>query len=70
MDYVEPKMIQSPYTGKLVKPQLKVHDMGDRIITEAWWYCPDSGQFITKGVVSEKAKDTGKEDKAPKEKHD
>ena len=66
MDYVEPKMIRSPYTGKLCKPQIKVRDDGNTCITEAWWYCPDSGQFITKGVVSE---ETSKPKKSHK-KHD
>jgi len=58
MDYVEAKKIRSPYTGDWVAPRLKVLDYADEVVTEAWWYCPDSGQFITKGVVKREPKHT------------
>ena len=51
MNYVQPKRIPSPWTGTLSSPQIKERDYGDYILKEAWWYCPDSGQFITKGIV-------------------
>ena len=41
MDNVTSKKVQSPWTGS----------WSTEIITEAWWYCPDTGQFITKGIV-------------------
>lgn len=57
MDLVQPRKIASPYTGELVAPQLKVRDYGNEIITEAWWYCPATGQFIQKGVVKVEPKE-------------
>ena len=56
MDIVEPKKIQSPWTGSWSQPKIKVRDYGDEIVTEAWWYCPDLGKFITKGVVKREPK--------------
>ena len=56
MDVVQPKKIASPWTGSWSTPEIKVRDYGDEIVTEAWWYCPDSGQFITKGVVKREPK--------------
>ena len=58
MENVEAKKIQSPWSGAWVTPKIKVRDYGDEIVTEAWWYCPDSGNFITKGVIKREAKDT------------
>tara|TARA_R110002020_G_scaffold41913_1_gene123162 strand:+ start:775 stop:969 length:195 start_codon:yes stop_codon:yes gene_type:complete len=57
MDYVQAKKIVSPYSGSPSSPKIFEKDYGDRIVTEAWWYCPDSGQFITKGIVKEVMKD-------------
>tara|TARA_R110000751_G_scaffold32630_4_gene81895 strand:+ start:2653 stop:2847 length:195 start_codon:yes stop_codon:yes gene_type:complete len=57
MDFVTPKKITSPYSGALSSPKIFERDYGDRILTEAWWYCPTSGLFITKGVVKEVVKD-------------
>ena len=51
MDFVQPKRIQSPWSGEQCTPKLKVLDNGDKIVTEAYWYCPTTGQFITKGIV-------------------
>ena len=51
MDNVTTKKVQSPWTGSWSTPKIKVRNYGTEIITEAWWYCPDTGQFITKGVV-------------------
>ena len=51
MDLVQPKRIVSPWTGNLSTPKIKVQKCRNEIVHEAWWYCPDSGKFITKGVV-------------------
>lgn len=56
MQYVTPKQIMSPYSGAWVKPQLREVDHGDKIVVEAWWYCPSSGEFMQKGIVSERPK--------------
>lgn len=52
MDYVNPQPIRSPYTGDLVKPRLRSREYLGKIYTEAHWICPNSGQFIRKGLVS------------------
>lgn len=52
MDFVQPINIASPVTGALCKPRVMKFQRGDKIYEEAHWYCPDSGQFIRKGVVS------------------
>ena len=52
MDKVTPKKIVSPYSGQWCSPKIIDRDYGDRIVREAHWYCPASGQFITKGFVS------------------
>lgn len=48
---VEPKIITSPITGNPIRPQLRQRQSGKLIYTEAYWYCPDSGSFVKKGVV-------------------
>ena len=48
---VEPKIITSPVTGNPIRPQLRQRQSGKHIYTEAYWYCPDSGVFVKKGVV-------------------
>ena len=57
MDYVQPKKITSPYSGVPCAPKIFEKDYGDRIVTEAWWYCSTTGQFITKGIVKEAIKE-------------
>ena len=57
MDLVQPRKIESPWTGEQCLPQIKVRDYGDQLITEAWWYCPTTGQFIGKGVVKVEPKE-------------
>jgi hypothetical protein len=59
MDYVTPKRIMSPFSGEFSTPKLREVDYGDRIVTEAQWYCPRTGQFITKGTVKVEMKDQG-----------
>jgi hypothetical protein len=56
MDYVVLKKIESPFSGEMCTPKTKILDYGDRIITEAWWYCPRTGKFVLKGVVSDEPK--------------
>ena len=51
MDKVTPKKIVSPYSGEWSTPKIINREYPDRTIREAHWYCPSSGQFITKGVV-------------------
>lgn len=52
MDFVQPKVIASPITGSPSRPRIHTINRGGKVYTEAHWYCPDSGQFIMKGVVS------------------
>lgn len=52
MNFVEPKNIASPITGSLCRPRIVTTTRGNKIYEEAHWYCPDSGQFIMKGVIS------------------
>ena len=51
MNYVRPINIMSPYTGELVRPKIVTTERGNKIYTEAQWYCPNSGQFIRKGLI-------------------
>ena len=51
MDFVTPKKIASPWSGSMSVPKIKVYTHKNEIVHEAWWYCPDSGKFITKGVI-------------------
>ena len=51
MDYVTPKMIMSQYSGRMVKPKIVERDYPDRVVVEAIWTCPSSGEFIQKGIV-------------------
>lgn len=48
---VQPIIIASPVTGSPCKPQLRTRESDGKIYTEAYWYCPDSGSFVKKGVV-------------------
>lgn len=41
----------SPFCGEFSTPKLKTLIYGDKMITEAHWYCPRTGKFITKGTV-------------------
>lgn len=49
---VQPKIIQSPFSGSPIRPQLRDRESNGKIYTEAHWICPDSGRFVQKGVVS------------------
>jgi len=51
MDKVTPKKIVSPWTGDWSTPKIITREYKDCIVKEAHWYCPSTGQFITKGVV-------------------
>lgn len=48
---VQPKIINSPYSGSPIRPQLRDRESDGKIYTEAYWYCPDSGRFVQKGIV-------------------
>jgi len=52
MNIVRPVNIASPIIGASCKPKLVVTERAGKIYTEAHWYCPDSGQFIRKGLIS------------------
>lgn len=65
--YVTVKNIASPVTGSLSKPQIKSYESGGKIYEEAYWYCPDSGKFITKGIVSVKDKSVRSAHRRPEE---
>jgi len=41
----------SPWTGDLIKPRLKTREYMGKIYTEAHWICPNTGQFVRKGMV-------------------
>ena len=56
MDYVDPKKIMSPFSGEWCTPKIKQFEYSDKVVTEAWWYCPSSGEFMQKGIVSEHPK--------------
>lgn len=62
-NFVQPKKIMSPFSGEWSAPQLKKLDYGDKIVTEAYWYCPKTGAFISKGVVSVEPKQAPTKDK-------
>ena len=52
--FVQPKTIQSPYTGEYIKPKIRTYDdtYKNKRYTEAQWICPTSGNYIKKGIVS------------------
>ena len=52
MHYVQPKIIASPVTGSPIRPRIKETTRAGKIYKEAYWYCPDTGQFVQKGLVS------------------
>ena len=52
MNTVRPINISSPITGSVCRPKIITTQRGDKVYTEAHWYCPDSGQFIRKGLIS------------------
>tara|TARA_R100000152_G_C6735365_1_gene159582 strand:- start:497 stop:682 length:186 start_codon:yes stop_codon:yes gene_type:complete len=61
MDFVQPKQIMSPYSGRMVTPRIVEHDRGDEIHVEAQWYCPSSGEFLQKGLVEIRQKQAPEE---------
>jgi hypothetical protein len=52
MDYIQPKIIQSPISGEPVKPRLRTYIRNQQEIVEAEYIDPASGAFIRKGIVS------------------
>lgn len=60
MDFVNPQPIRSPYTGDLIRPRLRTREYLGKLYTEAHWICPNSGQFVRKGLV--KVEDVKKPD--------
>jgi hypothetical protein len=52
MDFIQPKIIQSPISGEPVKPRLKTYIRNQQEIVEAEYIDPASGSFIRKGIVS------------------
>lgn len=56
--FVRPINIPSPISGFPVVPRLIEKDMGDRIVVEAHWIDPQSGEFIRKGIVEIREKNT------------
>ena len=49
-DFVQAKKILSPFSGEMCTPKMKTLDYGDRVVTEAHWYCPRTGKFVHKGI--------------------
>tara|TARA_Y100000310_G_C20684897_1_gene818351 strand:- start:1052 stop:1240 length:189 start_codon:yes stop_codon:yes gene_type:complete len=62
MDFVTPKKIMSPFCGEWSTPKLREMEYKDRTVVEARWYCPKTGKYITKGIVSETFKEGKKHD--------
>lgn len=58
--YVQPVIISSPYSGSPIRPQIRTRESDGKIYTEAHWYCPDSGQFVKKGIISVQDKTVAK----------
>lgn len=54
MDFIQPKIIQSPISGQPCKPRLHTYIRGQQEIVEAEYIDPASGAFIRKGIVSVK----------------
>jgi hypothetical protein len=52
MDYIQPKIIQSPISGEPIRPQIKTYIKDGKEITEAIYTDPASGSFVRKGIVS------------------
>lgn len=52
MNTVRPIVISSPITGSPSKPKIITTERDGKLYEEAHWYCPDSGQFIRKGLIS------------------
>jgi len=52
MDFIQPKIIQSPISGQPVRPTISKYIRDGKEITEAHYTDPASGAFIRKGVVS------------------
>ena len=59
--FVQPVIIQSPFSGSPIRPQVRTRESDGKICTEAHWYCPDSGRFVKKGIVSIESKDVAKD---------
>lgn len=51
MNYVRPIRIASPFSGAPVNPKIIETIRGNKVYSEAHWICPDSGQFIRKGLI-------------------
>ena len=51
METVQPKPMQSPISGQIITPKMVTFKSGKKMVTEAHWICPTSGQFIKKGIV-------------------
>jgi hypothetical protein len=52
MDFIQPRIIQSPISGEPVKPRLHTYIRNQQEIVEAEYIDPASGTFIRKGIVS------------------
>jgi len=52
MEYIQPKIIQSPISGQPVKPLIKSYVREGKEFTEAHYIDPASGTFIRKGLIS------------------
>ena len=59
MDIVNPQPIRSPWTGDLIKPRIRTREYMGKIYTEAHWICPNTGEFVRKGLV--KVEDVSKD---------
>jgi hypothetical protein len=52
MDFIQPKIIQSPISGEPVKPRIRTYIRNQQEVVEAEYIDPASGAFIRKGIVS------------------
>jgi len=52
INFVRPVPLISPVNGAVVQPRISRFTVGNKIYTEAQWFCPVSGTFMQKGIVS------------------
>lgn len=56
MQYAEPRIIQSPYSGEYIKPRITTREDNEYTYKEAIYTCPSSGNFVQKTVLSTEPK--------------
>lgn len=57
--FIEPKTIQSPYTGNSITPKINSFTQGGKTYEQAIYNDPITGHFVKRGLVSIKDAKTG-----------